>query len=158
MFLTKITDTPFTHPQISLTYEGGVLTSAATTDAVSYQRFLGNDLIEGADSPMFTPTQIGNYTVVAAFGFGCSDSSSFNVTELSVGDFSDRSIMAWPNPMKDVLHLERADASGEINLFDLTEKNVATYRAASETIDVSQLQPGVYLLKTKNLTLKLMKI
>jgi len=76
--------------------------------------------------------------------------------ELSVQDFDENTLKVYPNPASDVLNIESISGSiGKANLkiFDLSGRliiNQALDFNTLQTLNVSQLQSGVYLLKIEN--------
>lgn len=54
----------------------------------------------------------------------------------------------YPNPVKDVLHIsfEENNKPESIELYDLMGKKVVTERSDLESIDMSRLSPGIYLI------------
>ena len=73
-------------------------------------------------------------------------------------EISQETIVVYPNPVKDVLHIKGA-AGRNIILYDLQGQVILTRRLISdhEQIDLSSLPRGVYAIKTGNKTLKIVK-
>lgn len=67
-----------------------------------------------------------------------------NATELN--EVSEGSWVIWPNPTTEVLHLNGANPS-QVNIFSLDGKLVMTLDNNAQTINVSHLANGSYLLK-----------
>jgi len=86
-----------------------------------------------------------------------------NASLLSVNDFSNSSFSIYPNPAKNTLNVSAATAIDQVSIFDLTGRRVlqATPKAASFSLDVSNLNKGMYLVSLKagdkEMTTKLVK-
>lgn len=81
---------------------------------------------------------------------------AFSTTTLSVNSLKNtqEAITLHPNPVKDILNLNIANASGSYRVFvtDLTGRDVKSFELNSNTrsIDVADLQPGQYIIKAIN--------
>lgn len=74
--------------------------------------------------------------------------ATFYANNLSQQDFLKESITIYPNPAKDVLHLESsAIAIDNIKFYDLSGRLVIEKENIDHQINVSQLQQGVYILE-----------
>ncbi|RZJ68035.1 MAG: T9SS type A sorting domain-containing protein [Flavobacterium sp.] len=152
MFLTKIEDIPYSQPEMELTYTNGVLVTDATATASSYQWFFNNALIEGATQSTYTPTQVGTYSVIAQFPFGCSSEQTFSVTELATFEFTKFGFRVFPNPTNGNFTIE-SDLIGnhKVEIVDLNGRvvfsSIETFSSAGKTIDLPQLTSGMYLLR-----------
>ena len=65
----------------------------------------------------------------------------------------DATIEVFPNPVDQLLTVSRGNSQASLlNLFDLLGKNVRSlnFRGPSLSIDVNELQPGIYFLGTEN--------
>lgn len=84
-------------------------------------------------------------------------------TPLSVGDLSDSDISIYPNPVQNTLHVRAGAVVESVRVFDLTGRQVlrATPNAESFSLDVADLNKGVYLVSLKTgdneVTTKLVK-
>lgn len=69
---------------------------------------------------------------------------------------SSNAITVWPNPATDFIYL--GENNGPVKIYDLKGSLVFSQNAvANERIDISKLQNGVYVLKTNNQNIKLVK-
>lgn len=81
---------------------------------------------------------------------------AFSTTSLSVNslEYTQETITLHPNPVKDILNLNIANASGSYKVFvtDLTGRDVKSFELNSNTqsIDVADLQLGHYIIKAIN--------
>ncbi|MDT0557319.1 T9SS type A sorting domain-containing protein [Ichthyenterobacterium sp. W332] len=79
-------------------------------------------------------------------------STAFTISgtpNLSVGDENLSTVEVFPNPAKDVINIESVNELTNIELFSVLGKQV--YKGTNErTIDISNLNTGVYLLKLSN--------
>ncbi|MBE0654676.1 MAG: leucine-rich repeat protein, partial [Bacteroidales bacterium] len=73
-------------------------------------------------------------------------------------EISQETVVVYPNPVKDVLHINGA-AGHSMILYDLQGQVILSRRLSSdhEQIDLSSLPRGVYAIKTGNKTLKIVK-
>jgi hypothetical protein len=113
------------------------------------QWYLDGELIEGANSQLFTPEANGNYTVIVAQG-ACSSSSEpylYDAIITSIGD--DVSAFAlYPNPASEYVHLTGILPQTEISISTITGKLVDRVVSSDnkQTLNISNLLPGVYLI------------
>ncbi len=70
---------------------------------------------------------------------------------LAVDDLntSAKKVGIYPNPVNNILNLSNSDNVNAIKIYDATGKQVLSQRAAA-TIDVSQLQKGIYYIEFEN--------
>jgi len=65
---------------------------------------------------------------------------------LSTEDFDIASIMMYPNPAKDFITISNADKIYEVVVFDVTGKEVVRTKLVNGSVDISQLNSGMYLV------------
>lgn len=65
---------------------------------------------------------------------------------LSTNQFEKANIKIYPNPVQNQLNIESQEEVLSIEIFDFLGKHILTFNGA-KTIDVSELQSGIYLLK-----------
>jgi len=74
---------------------------------------------------------------------------AFEYTDIVQVNYQGRDISIYPNPVKNTLHI--SDLNGEeiqyIDIYDQTGRAILLQYAPDNTIDVSALSPGMYILK-----------
>ena len=97
-----------------------------------------------------TVTAIANGYSVEAYIL-CTDNHCYHVTmtytESGINTVSNDAVRVYPNPANDVLHVE-ANGINRIEVIDLAGRIVLTSTQAENTINVSGLANGVYMLRT----------
>ncbi|WP_460220311.1 FG-GAP-like repeat-containing protein [Psychroserpens sp. MEBiC05023] len=86
------------------------------------------------------------------------DCSEAGVETLNVNDFTLNSITLYPNPVDNILYLKGVTSDlNKIDIFNINGQLINTIESNFNQIDVSQLDPAVYLIKfytTKSTTVK----
>lgn len=133
------------NPISSIIENGGILSSSIS--GTSYQWFLNSVAINGANAINYTPTSTGIYTVEVSFVDGCptiSDPYSFSIGTSSVYQPILEHLQPFPNPTsRQVSFYPYTVEDGQ--LFDLSGKLLKRF-AMTQTVDLSDLGPGIYLL------------
>ena len=86
-----------------------------------------------------------------------------DLTVLSVDKFKNFDFSTYPNPVQNTLNVSAATAIDQVSIFDLTGRRVlqATPKAASFSLNVADLNKGMYLVSLKvgdkEMTTKLVK-
>ena len=113
-------------------------------------------VIPGATNQTFFPAANGSYAVQVDVN-GCIDTSSCTqVLNVGVQEAFENSILVSPNPTSGLVNIELDKISGDqlqITLFDVNGKIQYSdlHRSISKTtIDLGQLQNGVYFLELRN--------
>ena len=87
----------------------------------------------------------------------------FKGTPLSIGDIDEFNFVTYPNPVENTLNVSAGVVVDAVSIFDLTGREVmrATPNAAAFSLDVNNLNKGMYLVTVKageqELTTKLVK-
>ncbi|MBC8436204.1 MAG: T9SS type A sorting domain-containing protein [Bacteroidetes bacterium] len=121
-------------------------------------------LIPGATAQQFCPEETGDYYAVA-FVDGCISQPSNVIHVEIVGVLNNylKSLMIYPNPVESsfVVQLPSHPTNRlDLILFKITgrevfvKKDVQFHQGISETIVVSKLAPGIYILKLNNKTIE----
>ena len=91
------------------------------------------------------------------------DNIYFSKTTLGVGELSRNDISIYPNPVQNTLNVSAGATVDSVSIFDLTGRQVlrATPNAAAFSLDVANLNKGLYLVSLKagdkEMTTKLVK-
>lgn len=140
----------------SVTVSNNTLT--ATASSATYQWIdcdNGNNPISGETNQSFSPSVSGNYAVIVTEN-GCSDTSSCrNVTIVSTSDpVLASGVKAWPNPVKDVLHLDLGGLyrSGSVAIYTISGQRLQSWNFQNSTkleLPSDDLAPGIYFVDVK---------
>jgi len=137
-----ITVYPVINPIITRT--GNVLSCTGYT---SYQWYLNNLPIAGANAADLTITQNGYYQVLATDANGCTSMSAIAWIQDATGVqtvVKAEEIKIFPNPASDVLHIQ-SPVQLRVALYNAQGQQVASYENTS-VIAMGQLADGVYTL------------
>lgn len=106
----------------------------------------GNAPISGATNISFTPTANGDYAVEITVN-NCVDTSACeNVTGVGIKAISDIMTNIYPNPVKDILNVVSKDPIEQAFIYNATGALVRTITTNLQTIPVSNLPQGMYIL------------
>lgn len=143
-----------------ITQTGNILTSNATT---GNQWYVNGNIINGATSQNYTPTQSGLYTVIVTDGSGCSSNASnqINFTFSAIDEISKTVILIYPNPSNDIINVVFPDEmiGGTIFLNDITGKEIVTIPVTSPNcqINTTYFANGVYFFTVEIGSKKIIK-
>jgi hypothetical protein len=135
----------------TITLNNSILSSSIAT---SYQWYLNGQLIAGATSQTYTPTQSGNFVVRTTDANACvyqyANTFIYNSSSNGVIDvnFSEK-ITIYPNPTTGIVNIKEASLFGKqfsILVIDPIGKIVKTFYNAN-SIDISSLANGRYFIK-----------
>lgn len=149
----------------SVTNKGGMLTSSLSGATYQWMNCDQHTLIAGAIHQSYIPAVTGNYAVIVTDGSNvCSDTSNCHylkvtTTDIQQAEYSNH-LFVYPNPANDKLLIETAHAT-IISITNLLGAELTQYEIQqSQTINISNLQPGVYLIKDlkNNITVKFIKL
>lgn len=142
-------------PNVSITENGTELTASGDVDDLVW--YLDGTALSATGST-YTATVSGSYNVLSTNSFGCSAfADTVNVTIVGVAEqlLVDQ-IKVYPNPTTDQLHLSidvERSTKAELSLLDMSGRVVLadTYQAeigaTTHTMDIAQLDGGLYLLQ-----------
>jgi hypothetical protein len=141
-------------PQPSISLSGIDLIA---TPAAAYQWYMNGNLLNGATSQTYTPTQAGIYVVRTTNTYACvkvySAGFPFGVaTGINKNKFSASNIYVYPNPTSDLIDISVAGESLNglsVLVFDNSGTLVKTVNNSNK-IDLSELPVGLYLLNITN--------
>ncbi|MFD2874406.1 S8 family serine peptidase [Mucilaginibacter ximonensis] len=141
-----------------ITQTGVTLTSSFTT---GNQWYLDGKPIQGATGQTFAAQQSGAYYVIATLNTGCmvqSDNYAYALIALHPGKDTDIGLVSFPDPADKFLNvLFKATAPDNLTLSLINSKGAVAYTKTqaiaagnfSTTINVANLAPGTYVLRTK---------
>lgn len=149
---TTITVNTPTTPTVTLNGNGFTLDASA---ASSYQWYLNSNLIGGATSQSYTPTQDGSYSVMTTDANGCSATSvAFVYTILGIDGATLTVSELYPNPASGFIsfNYENAGNDAVLYLVDMTGRTVLSQALTTgkNIVDVSAVAEGSYFLTTHN--------
>ncbi len=142
-----------TNPVPAINASGLVLTSSQT--GVSYQWFLNGTPIVSSNSVSITVTQNGNYTVEVTYANGCPETSlPYNLNTVGIEGFVLNHFNIFPNPTKGLITVKGVNLLNEnIQIFNAVGQLVVDYKIEnSSTINLSNLNEGVYVIKINAIT------
>jgi hypothetical protein len=130
---------------------GSVTLNAGTGAGLSYQWIKGTNNISGATSSSYVATTGGNYKCVVTNAIGCTKTSNkISLTSQNCRSFSnsdhEASFNVYPDPASDEITIESEIIPEKIIISNAMGGKIAEYKSV-KTIDVSKLNPGIYLLQ-----------
>ena len=145
--------TPAT-PNISFDNNSGTLTASTVSD--SYVWYL-NGGITALSSQTITPTNNGDYSVIATSNNGCISDTSTSYTYLFTG-ITTQDVLGgfnlYPNPATDIVNIDIANSSEVmVKIYDMAGKDVYVRQFSNqsgninERLNLSNLSVGVYHMK-----------
>ena len=146
------------YPSIITQLDGALIASSN----YNYQWYLNGELIDGAQSQTYFPTEAGNYSVSVTDVSGCSTlSDEVNVGIVSLDSVELNQIAVFPNPVLHEFQIESTEP-GNYQLIQLDGKIVdAGSYEVNQKINTQSLKTGVYILKfttySRNFETKLLK-
>lgn len=129
------------------------LTSSSST---GNQWYYNGSPISGATTQSIVADQNGEYYVVVTNNNCSSQSESITISAVSIDDFefSNKQVKLYPNPTKDFFIVDsQFDENIQLEIFDLTGKqiqNQISIKKGLNTIELSQVSKGIYLVKITN--------
>ncbi len=113
--------------------------------------YLDGNLITGQNGSTLTPSANGDYTAVIVDGDCSSDASSTYVVDfLNLTTNDELQVSISPNPFNDQISIHSGlENQLEIVIVDANGRIVFNEEIISETIDLSELERGMYFLKIK---------
>ncbi|MGC4058782.1 MAG: hypothetical protein QM743_11785 [Chitinophagaceae bacterium] len=125
----------------------------------TYQWYRNNVKIPGSDATnaLYYVLDDAAYSVEVTDSNGCTAKSEVYLYSLAVNEHAmQSSVKVFPNPVTDVLHIT-ADVPVSVSLTDITGRMIIS-KAAVNTMDMSQLSEGIYLLNIYDSEDKLIKV
>jgi len=136
-------------PAVSVVFtdlNGGVLVSS--TGFNSYQWFLNDQPISGANESTYIPTANGNYSVTVTNEFGCESSAGTLLTILSLNGVVMESMSIYPNPNNGSFTIQHDLTSPKITVYSLDGKVVFEGELMNKMTTMNlDLMAGTYLVE-----------
>ncbi len=151
-----VTSTPFTlgiySPVAPTVSANGNTLQASHPNAVSYQWYLGGNLIIGANSQTYSAPQSGNFSVIVVDNKGCTvASSNFAFVFNGITTLNELANMeVFPNPPADFITIKYESSSAvKLCFYAMNGEEVIREQnfKSGKTINVSELTAGIYFLK-----------
>lgn len=104
----------------------------------------------GDTGSMLSNVPAGTYTLTVTDAGGCSNTFVYGLFNTGVGEMSQSDVAVYPNPADEVLNVRfTANESAQVLLLDVSGRVVLTHQgnATDVRLDVSDLNPGVYLMR-----------
>ncbi len=151
-----------TSSKLAITQAGNVLSAstASSTFAAAYQWYLNGQPISGAVTKTYTASQSGSYMVATTLTTGCivqSEPFIYTLTVLHPDPNSEIGLVTFPEPADKVLNVAfLVKTTDELTLSLVNSKGAIVYTKTqtapagnfSTVINVANLSPGTYVLKT----------
>jgi len=132
------------------------LISTFTTSAGATVKIGTTAQVSGTTANDYTSPVV--YTVVAEDGITTQNWTVSVAIATAIGTINETAINMYPNPTIDGFYINVSDDTTTLSIFDLEGRLVLTQKITGKTyIDVSALQPGIYIVKANGLTEKLVK-
>jgi hypothetical protein len=138
------------YPQLVLSASGNTIT--ATSVATSFQWFncTTEQLIAGATSPTYSPTQSGSYGVYAYLG-PCTEIDCLDFTYIGVEENKGPSFYIYPNPATENINITSAFPMNKVKLsiFNCAGILVMDKNMSGNVLplDIASLSSGVYYIQ-----------
>lgn len=144
------------NPIPSINEAAGVLTSSTT--GITYQWSLNGVEIIGANSISYTPQTNGDYTIEVTYENICSETSlPFTITGLGTDNLFDFEYKIYPNPASDFIYVTNNSTEMlEVAIYALSGTLVST-QVVLTSVNLKDLDKGIYLIKIKNITYRVIK-
>ena len=139
-----------------LTQSGSTLT-ASVDGAVAYVWFLNGEPVSMTSEPEFEISETGLYEVEVSTENGCAVNLEIQVTSLSTENrlTANREFAIYPNPADDFIQISDLDNPGAAMTIYGVDGRIIDSRhdlRSSESIDVSQLPAGLYIIELRSET------
>lgn len=149
--IEQIIPIQLTEPAITL--NGNQLQSSYSN---GNQWYFNGNILPGETNQLLTPGQNGLYSVKHTSAEGCEiTSDEFNFIALSDQNLkADAPLYIFPNPASNYISLNTRSGS---DLYDLTGKLLLQSPAENNSINISDLPAGIYLIRSAGLTGRFVK-
>ena len=104
------------------------------------------------------PTVTFDGTILTNTGTGNAFLAKINHESLATPAFNQEIVSLYPNPVKNTLYLQNLpETEMPIVIYDMAGREAMRTASVSNTVEVSNLSRGIYLLKSGNITIKFIK-
>jgi uncharacterized delta-60 repeat protein len=133
-------------PHIYLNPANG--TELLTTGGYTFQWYFNGNVIAGATTNAFIPTQNGSYTVMTTDSVGCSYlSDPYVLSNVGINELEEVELY-YSNPVTDKINIEASMEMNAIELIDIKGKIVLSREVNASVYSESiKATPGMYILK-----------
>jgi photosystem II stability/assembly factor-like uncharacterized protein len=136
-----------------ISFNSDTLTSS---QASTYQWYLNNNLISGANSMQYVPLVNGDYTVLISNAAGCtalSDSITVNINAI-INNAIGNGISISPNPVFDAIHVTLNSNEDLVLVYLFNAAGIKVYeqkgiKNKSLILDVKNFSAGVYIISVQ---------
>ncbi|WP_340112949.1 T9SS type A sorting domain-containing protein [Maribellus mangrovi] len=146
---------PDVQPQIMkiihLTDEAPYCKQVADTISIPADFALSSTLTNGDQYAYFCTI------LTAAFAPIDQEYSEVLITATSINEYNLKSVGLYPNPVKDKIHLTDYEPNEQVGIYNVAGTLILNSVMSSNEIDVSKLNPGVYLIKGESFVSKFIK-
>ncbi len=128
-------------PSVSISVNGDTL---LVYNALAYQWYFNNGIINNATDSMLIATQTGNYSVVITDSNGChATSNNVLVVVSGIAEINETSLIISPNPSTNQLNISSSALIEQITIYNTTGQLVL--QTKESVIDIRGLSKGVYI-------------
>ncbi len=131
------------------------LYSSAAPLGWTLQWYNNGNLINGANSDIYSPNQSGNYSVVITDSNGCSYSSPIYVYTVGIEVHTNNLWSMYPNPADHLINiiLSNSIKTEHLEIFDISGRLIESFQVNERSniaIDVNDYYSGTYLIIIKS--------
>ena len=143
-----------------------LLTSSSNVEPFIYQWLFNGQYIEGANSDVHYPQEIGIYQVYIEDVYGCSDfSDEVFLPEVGLQEFNEHSFTIYPNPAHTSISLNISQLNSKtlLSINDVLgqELNKVILDSQSSNVnyslDISEWPNGIYFINLENNSKQIVK-
>lgn len=149
-YLAEFTLDPINAPVPTIVQAGNILTAEPSFNG-AIQWFFNGEAIEGANTQTLESLGSGSYSVTYAYELGCETQTSDPL--LSATESVLTEVKVYPNPSTGTFHLGPTATAYAFTVSDINGRLVASGQTDdSQSIDLSRIQNGVYILQLSSET------
>lgn len=137
----------------SLIVMGDSIMAIDTSQGVVYQWIdcANSSIIIGEANALFVPATSGSYAVIVSNG-ACQDTSACRtiiVQSIIEPGLLKNDVRVYPNPTQGIVNVTSSEKMESVNIYDLNGKLKLECNKNCESLNISQLERGVYLIEVK---------